>query len=63
MQTVLISGGTGMVGRQLTKHLLKKGYQVIILTRKIPFLKDAHPDISYALWNVADQTIDGNAVQ
>ena len=63
MQTVLISGGTGMVGRQLTKHLLKKGYQVIILTRKIPFLKDASPNISYALWNVADQTIDSEAVQ
>jgi uncharacterized protein (TIGR01777 family) len=63
MQTVLISGGTGMVGRQLTKHLLKKGYQVIILTRKIPSLKDANPNISYALWNVADQTIDSEAVQ
>ena len=63
MQTVLISGGTGMVGRQLTKHLLKKGYKVIILTRKIPFLKDANPNISYALWNVADQTIDSEAVQ
>ena len=63
MQTVLISGGTGMVGRQLTKHLLKKGYQVIILTRKIPFLKDANPNISYALWNLADQTIDSEAVQ
>lgn len=63
MQTVLISGGTGMVGRQLTKHLLKKGCQVIILTRKIPFPKDAHPNISYALWNVGDQTIDSEAVQ
>ncbi len=63
MQTVLISGGTGMVGQQLTKHLLKKGYKVIILTRKIPVLKVAHPDISYALWNVADQTIDSKAVQ
>ena len=63
MQTVLISGGTGMVGRQLTKHLLKKGYKVIILTRKIPFLKDANPNISYALWNLADQTIDSEAVQ
>jgi uncharacterized protein (TIGR01777 family) len=63
MQTVLISGGTGMVGQQLTKHLLKKGYKVILLTRKIPVLKVAHPDISYALWNLADQTIDSKAVQ
>ena len=63
MQTVLISGGTGLVGKQLTKHLLKLGHQVIILTRKIPNLKLTHPNISYALWNVADQTIDSEAVQ
>jgi uncharacterized protein (TIGR01777 family) len=63
MQTVLISGGTGLVGKQLTKHLLKLGHQVIILTRKIPNSKLTHPNISYALWNIADQTININAIQ
>ncbi|MFN2439575.1 MAG: SDR family NAD(P)-dependent oxidoreductase, partial [Chitinophagaceae bacterium] len=33
MSTVLITGGTGMIGQALTKSLLKKGYEVIILTR------------------------------
>jgi uncharacterized protein (TIGR01777 family) len=63
MQTVIISGGTGMVGQHLTKHLLAKGYQVIILTRKAPSSPPANPNITYAIWNVAKQTIDTNALQ
>jgi len=63
MQTVLITGGTGMVGKHLTKYLSGRGYQVIILTRKIPGLKPAATNIGYALWNVAKQTIDINAIQ
>jgi uncharacterized protein (TIGR01777 family) len=30
---VIIAGGTGLIGRQLTKELAKKGYEVIILSR------------------------------
>src|SRR5665647_1531495 len=63
MQTVLITGGTGMVGKQLTKHLSGKGYRVIILTRKIPVSKPADPNVAYALWNVVKQTIDISAIQ
>ncbi len=60
MQTVLISGGTGMVGTRLTEMLVAKNYQVIILTRKLK--KSNNQNISYALWDVAKQTIDANAV-
>jgi uncharacterized protein (TIGR01777 family) len=63
MQTVLISGGTGMVGQQLTKHLLAQGHQIIILTRRIPLSKPANPNVSYAIWDIANQTIDTNALQ
>ena len=63
MQTVLISGGTGMVGQQLTKHLLAQGHQVILLTRRIPPLKAVNPNVSYALWNIAAHTIDIKALQ
>jgi NAD dependent epimerase/dehydratase family enzyme len=63
MQTVLITGGTGMIGTQLTKHLSGKGYKIIILTRKMPVATPPDPNISYALWNVEKQTIDINAVQ
>ena len=33
MTKVLITGGTGLVGRKLVKKLLKKGYEVAILSR------------------------------
>jgi len=64
-KTVLISGGTGMVGTALTKHLVAAGYKVIILTRnpqkaKAPAgLKDK---VRYAAWDVDAQTIDLTAV-
>lgn len=35
MQSVLIAGGSGLVGNQLTKRLLTTGYSVVWLTRKI----------------------------
>ncbi len=63
MQTIIITGGTGMVGKHLTKHLTSKGYQVIILTRKIPSAIHNNSNVSFALWNVATKTIDVNAIQ
>ena len=60
MQTILISGGTGLLGTALTDMLLAKGYRVIILTRKA---KPAHGNLSYAEWDPAAGTIDLNAVQ
>ncbi len=62
MATVLISGGTGMIGTALTKSLLAKGYEVIILTRNAP--KDNQgQNVQYAQWDVEKQTIDENAVK
>ncbi|MCX6289763.1 MAG: TIGR01777 family oxidoreductase [Bacteroidetes bacterium] len=56
MQTVLITGGTGMVGTSLTELLLSKGYEVIILTRK-PQVSQI-PNLTYAVWNIAKGNID-----
>ena len=61
MQTVLITGGTGLVGKTLTRHLAGKGYNVIVVTRKIP--SDKMDNVQYALWDVQKQTIDVSAVQ
>ena len=61
MATVLITGGTGLVGQHLSGMLAEKGYEVIILTRKIPQSHD--PKISYALWDVEKNEIDGNAIR
>jgi uncharacterized protein (TIGR01777 family) len=66
MQTVLITGGTGLIGKALTKHLTAKGYKVAVLTRKKPQVssnKIQNANIEYGEWNVATQTIDIKAVQ
>ena len=32
MKTVIITGGTGLIGKQLSALLIKKGYNVIIFS-------------------------------
>jgi uncharacterized protein len=62
MATVLITGGTGLIGQALTKELVAKGYEVIILTRDAANQKGAK-NISYASWNLQQQTIDEAAIK
>ena len=61
MQTVLITGGTGMIGKSLTTLFLEKGYKVIVLTRKDK--KSRRLNVSFAKWNVEKGTIDTSAIQ
>jgi uncharacterized protein (TIGR01777 family) len=61
METILITGGSGLVGRTLTDLLLKKGYQVIILTRKSTD-KNPKPHLKYALWDIKKNFIDVQAI-
>lgn len=63
MATVLITGGTGLIGQALTKELLSKGYEVIILSRDPNKEKQTTGKVSYAAWNLAGQTIDEKAIQ
>ncbi|OLY91733.1 hypothetical protein SAMN05444008_10311 [Cnuella takakiae] len=62
MATVIITGGTGLIGRALCTALAGKGHEVIILTRKVPNKTKPRAGISYALWNVEAQTIDEKAI-
>lgn len=62
MATVLITGGTGLIGQALTQALVNKGYQVVILTRSVTN-KKAASNTSYAQWDVNAQTIDREAIQ
>lgn len=62
MATVLITGGTGLIGRALTKALIVKGHQVVVLTRTLPAIPAATGGVRYALWDVSGQTIDAAAV-
>jgi hypothetical protein len=63
IETVLITGGTGLIGSALTQALLERGFHVIILTRKAPDTGAASSSaVSYAQWNTEKQTIDEEAV-
>lgn len=62
MQTVLMTGGTGLVGRALSSLLVQKGYRVIILTRNTKG-KINSPSIQYAQWDVVRQWMDLEALQ
>ena len=60
--TVLITGGTGLVGSALSKALIRKGYAVIILTRDVTGKKQFE-NLSYAAWDVKKQWMDIDALQ
>jgi len=62
MQKVLITGGTGLVGRALTKALVDKGYHVVILTRNPEKQSKPGSNISYAAWDTTKQIIDKDAI-
>lgn len=61
MDTVIITGGTGLIGTALTKLLLERGYRVIILTRRPE--KGNNSEVTYARWNIDEQTIDKTAIE
>jgi uncharacterized protein (TIGR01777 family) len=62
MYTILITGGTGMIGKALTKALLEKDYNVIILTRNPWKQTSSASRLSYAGWDIVNQTIDKDAI-
>jgi uncharacterized protein (TIGR01777 family) len=61
MPAVLITGGTGLIGKNLTRHLINNGYEVIIVSRK-PNHSSTEPKVTYAEWNIAEQKIDTGAI-
>jgi len=61
MATVVITGGTGLIGTALTNALVQKGYDVIILSRSKQ--SSGRKNISYAVWNVENQTIEEEAIK
>lgn len=59
-KTVLITGGTGLIGSALTEALVEKGFKVIVLTRRA---KPSTASVSYALWNIEKSTLDRDAIE
>jgi uncharacterized protein (TIGR01777 family) len=73
MPTVLITGGTGLIGSALSVMLINKGYQVIILSHQLSIVNPESKiklqsstiqqlAVSYAYWNVENETIDKAAI-
>ncbi len=58
-KNVLITGGTGFVGRKLTQQLLASEYTVSILTRSA---KQNSNDVFYYKWDIGKQEVDKEAV-
>ncbi|MFZ4398648.1 MAG: TIGR01777 family oxidoreductase [Bacteroidales bacterium] len=54
MTKILISGGSGLVGTQLSKKLKEKGYQVAIISRK----SNKDKEIPIYAWNIEKHEID-----
>ncbi|WP_160711427.1 TIGR01777 family oxidoreductase [Chitinophaga solisilvae] len=61
METVIITGGTGLIGTALTRLLLERGYKVIIYTRDPA--KGTNKSVTYAAWDINNQTLDVTALQ
>lgn len=62
MTTILITGGTGMIGKALTEALLEKNYKIIILSRTPGKYKPVAGNLSYAGWDIPSQAIDKEAI-
>ena len=58
MENVIITGGTGLIGKHLCKKLKEKGYNVAILSRK----GNADRDIPVYYWDPDKNMIDNKAI-
>src|SRR3982751_2851258 len=56
MSTILITGGTGLIGKALSTELINHGHDLIILTRGKK--TSDNPRIRYAEWDPMAEKID-----
>ena len=56
MAKILITGGTGLVGKRLTKMLVKNNHEVLVLSRK----PKKHNEFR---WNLSENYIDEKALE
>lgn len=59
MKRVLIAGGSGLIGQNLTDILVAKGYKVGILSRS----KKESKRVTYHVWDLNAQTIDPEVLE
>lgn len=75
MQTVLITGGTGLIGTALSRYLLEEGYHVIILSRNPKETASRHAvttsrkafrssgRLMHSRWDIRNMTMDPEALR
>ncbi len=63
METVIITGGTGLIGTALSKFLESRGFTIIIFTRDPKAYRSGSPGISYAAWNIDKQSVNEEAIR
>ena len=61
MKKILITGGTGFVGKQLIPFLVEKGYSIHVLTRKPS--ANSLKNICFFQWDIERQYIDKKAFE
>lgn len=59
MKTILVTGGSGLVGRRLTEMLMERGYRVLWLSRE----RNLQSDPPRYRWDYRNGTIDREAVE
>nr|MDQ3073827.1 NAD-dependent epimerase/dehydratase family protein [Bacteroidota bacterium] len=60
MQNVLISGGTGLIGKRLTQLLLERGYGVTVLTRRPK--QSLRACLTYSMWNPEQRELNNDDI-
>ena len=55
---VLVTGGTGFLGREFVRQLRGKGYFVRVITRSMPSPKERLPGVEYVVGNLAGELGD-----
>lgn len=63
MKSVLITGGTGLLGKRLSEVLLEQGYEVRILTRNVNIESNSHKNLKHYFWNPDQDEIDIDALK
>jgi len=57
--TILIAGGSGLIGQRLTDRFIEQGFSVHILSRTERF--DSRPMVKYFKWDIGNSTLDDHA--
>lgn len=70
MSTIVITGGSGLIGTALMNHLTESGHEVIILTRGIrgeiigkTLVSETNTKVTYASWDIDKNFIEPGVIE